>query len=110
MTLEERRIQNTEINEKTDKANKLYYTMKKEFICKREVAKETKMKVLKVVYRPILTYGCEQQLISHKQKRKIKAAEMKYLRKVKGKKRTDRTKNDLIREQPKVESMACYME
>ncbi|KAJ8947898.1 hypothetical protein NQ318_010044 [Aromia moschata] len=42
------------------------------------------MRIYKAVYRPILTYGCESWVLNKKEKVRIRAMEMKYLRKVKG--------------------------
>lgn len=97
--------QEAEINQRLEKATKLYYSMRNKFINKKEISRETKLKVYKAIYRPILTYGCESWVLNRRQKNKIQAAEMRYLRRVRGVTKMDRIKNLEIRKDLKIQSV-----
>lgn len=110
VTLEEQGHHETEINKRIEKANKVYHAMNKGFISKKEITKQTKMNVFKAIYRPILTYGCETWVLTQRQKSKVQAAEMRYLRRVKGVTRQDRIRNDMIREELKIQPLLQFVE
>lgn len=99
-----------EINNRIQKANNVYYAMNKGFINKKEISSETKMTVFKTIYRPILTYGCESWVLNQRQRSKIQAIEMKYLRKVRSVTRKDRIRNDIIRKNLQIQSMQEFIE
>ena len=42
------------------------------------------MKIYRAVYRPVLTFGCESWVMTQRQRSKVRAAEMRYLRGVYG--------------------------
>nr|CAH7735643.1 unnamed protein product [Callosobruchus chinensis] len=86
-----------EIKERLMKASKLYHTLRRSFICKKEISRKTKITVYKTIFRPVLTFGSESWLLSDRQKSKIQALEMKYLRGVKGVTRRDKIRNEVIR-------------
>lgn len=110
VTLEETGKQEAEINERIDKTIKLYYAMNQKFINKKEITKQTKIKVFNTIYRPVLTYGCESWNLSIRQKNKIQAMEMKYLRRVLGVTREDRIRNIQIREELGVKPVTHFIE
>lgn len=60
-----------------------YYTINKMFINKAEISKKAKI-VYKTVYKPTLSFDYESWIITYGEKSKIQAAEIKYLRRVKG--------------------------
>lgn len=68
------------------------------------------MKVYKVIFRPILTFGCESWILTDRNKSKIRAVEMKYLRRVKGVTKRDRIRNEVIREELNIESVEDFIE
>lgn len=102
--------QDIDLNERINKVNKLYYTMNKTFINKREVTKKTKMNVYKTIFRPILTYGSETWTLSNRMKKKLEATEMKYLRRVKGSTLMDKVRNTQIREELEIKPVTEFVE
>lgn len=108
--LDQKGRQDTELNNRIKKANRAYYAMSKCLINKKEVSPQTKMKVYKSIYRPILTYGCESWVLSTKDKSKIRATEMKYLRRARGVTKLDRMRNEQIRTDLNIESVEEYIE
>lgn len=54
--------------------------------------------VLLEKYRPVCTYDCKSWVLSEEEEGKIKAAKIKYLRRIKGDTDMDRIKSDRIRE------------
>ena len=102
--------QDMEINDRMEKTLKLYHLMNKNFVSKREVSKKTKINVYKAMYRPILTYGCESWVLTERDKSRIQAVEMKYLRRANGNSIMDKVRNERIREELEVESAISYIE
>lgn len=109
VTIEDTGKQEIEINKRTGKAIKIYYAMNKQFINKKEITRQTKIKIFNAIYRPILTYGCETWVLNDRQKSKIQATEMKYLRRVKGVTKLDRIKNQDIRDELETESIMDFI-
>lgn len=110
ITLNETGKQEAEINERIGKTIKLYHAMNQKFINKKEISKQTKTKIFNTVYRPVLTYGCESWTLTNRQKSKIQAVEMKYLRRVVGKTRLDRIRNTQIREELDMKPVTEFIE
>lgn len=102
--------QDIEINERIKAAMRVYGSLGRSFIGKREVSKQTKIKVFKSIYRPVLTFGSETWVLTKKQKSRIQATEMKYLRRIKGINRTDRVRNQDVREELGIESVLTVIE
>jgi hypothetical protein len=55
------------------------------------------MAIYSSTYIPTLLYGSESWIITEKQKQNIQTAEMKYLRRVIGKTRRDKIRNEMIK-------------
>lgn len=91
-----------EINERMGKAGRIYNTMKTTFLGKREIPKNIKIEVIKKVVRPTILYSSESWTLSGKQKTRINAIEMRFLRKIQGKTRRDRIRNETYRQQLKI--------
>lgn len=66
---------------------------------KHKTRKDTRIKFYKTMAVPILTYGSESWIMNARNKSNIQAAEMRFLRSVKGCTRTDRLRNVEIREE-----------
>ena len=69
----------------------------------RAITKKTKVNVYKSIFCPILTYGRESWVLAKNIKSRIPAAEMKYLRRIKGIARGDGVRNEMVRQELKVE-------
>lgn len=110
VTLEETGKQEVDIRTRIEKANKVYHALSKGITNKKELTKQTKMKVYKAICRPILTYGCESWVLTQQDKSKIRATEMKYLRRVKGVTKLDRIRSDQIRKELNIESVEKFIE
>jgi hypothetical protein len=67
------------------------------FLNKKEITKKTKLTVYKTTYIPIITYGCESWPLSSKHNSQLQATEIRYLRKIEGKTKGDRIRNQTIR-------------
>ena len=87
--------QEAEISNRIEKASRTYYSLSNSIMNMREVTVNTKMKIYKAIYRPILTYGSESWVLTERDVSKIRAAEMKYLHGVRGITKLDRIRNDL---------------
>ena len=94
-----------EINSRISAAARLYMSMRNGFINKKEISRKTKMNIYKSIYLPTLLYGSESWILTEKQKSKLQAAEMKYLRRVTGNTRLDRIRNVEIRKQLDIKSV-----
>ncbi|XP_073989088.1 uncharacterized protein [Rhodnius prolixus] len=86
-----------ELNSRCAASGKLFQAINKKFVSKREVSKQTKLRIFNSIYLPTLTYGCESWALTKNSKNRIQAAEMRYLRRVEGKTRRDRVRNTTIR-------------
>lgn len=91
-----------EIEGRVTSATKLYYALNNSFIKKKEVSIKTKIRIFKTIYEPVLLYGAETWVLSARNKSKIQACEMRYLRAVVGITRRDRIRNEITREQCEV--------
>lgn len=88
---------NTEILSRTRKATQVFYQLNKTILGKREINTKTKTTIYNAVAVPIMTYGSETWPISTKHESKLTASEMKFLRKITGKTKRDRCRNEDIR-------------
>ena len=77
----------------------IYHTINNTTIGKKEISRDAKMLIYNSVYLPTLTYGAESWTLTKNQEEKLNMPEMKYLRRVAGKTRRDRVRNNIIREE-----------
>src|SRR3978361_2503324 len=110
VVIENTGAQDAEINERIEKSIKLYYSMNSKFLNIKEVTRQTKMNVYKAVYRPVLPYGCESWVLTQRQKSRIQATEMKFLRRVRKVTRRDKMRNTKIREELGVAAITDFIE
>ena len=86
-------------------AMKTSYASNINFLKMREITEKTKIDVYKTIFCSILTHGCESWVLTNDIRSRIQAAEMKYLRGIKGITRRDVVRNEVMRQQLKVESI-----
>lgn len=82
--LDERETQEAKIKVRVDKTIKLYFNMNHKFIGKKEIERETKMKIFKTIFRPVSTFGCESWIFNKRQIRRVQAVEVRYLWRTRG--------------------------
>lgn len=99
-----------EINNRINKATKLYHSIKRGFINKKEISTKTKMTVYKTIYLPTLLSGNETWVLTEKLEKRLQVAEMKYLRRAANVTIMDKIRNDNIRDKLGIESVQKYIE
>lgn len=102
--------QEKEIGNRIKIATKTYNAIYKKFLNKKEISPKTKLTVYNTVYTPILIYGAENWVLNKNQMNRLQAAEMRYLRKVAGVKRTDKLRNEYIRDNLKTKPLKSKIE
>jgi hypothetical protein len=110
VTINNKGKQDTEINQRISAATKLYHSLGKTFIGKKEISRKTKMTVYQTIFRPVLTFGSESWVITKRQKNRIQTIEMKYHRRALGITKRDHKRNDDIREELGIEPITTTIE
>lgn len=87
----------TDINNKLKKATRIYYSINRTILGKKEIDKRTKLRVYNAITLPTITYGCESWTLQRKHESPINAIEMKYLRKIAEVTKFDRIRSEDIR-------------
>ncbi|GAB0098908.1 hypothetical protein DMENIID0001_147150 [Sergentomyia squamirostris] len=77
---------------------------------KAELGRKAKMSVYQAVYVPVLTYGHDIWVMTERIRSRLQAAEMRFLRAVKGVTRSDRIRNTHIREEFLMEPLLLRVE
>jgi hypothetical protein len=80
------------------KTNNIYYQLNQTIFGKKEISTKTKLQVYRTVMELSLLYGSGCWLARGKEISRINAAEMKCFRRIAGKTRRDRIRNERIRE------------
>jgi hypothetical protein len=99
-----------EINNRIKKAIQIYYEIDNTVLGEKEVEPNTKIQIYKNVHIPTLTYGAESWPLTIKHENRIIATEMKFLRRIVGKTRRDKWRNNRIRETLDQEPILNYIE
>lgn len=87
-----------EITNKANKSTRLYYSLNKTILGHKNIDMEVKMMIHGVITVPIITYASENWTVRKKDETRINAIEMKHLRRIAGKTKWDRVKNEEIRQ------------
>ena len=77
-------------------ASRVIGGMSQAILRRRELSKQTKLKVVNATVMPVLMYGCETWAVRKEQKSKIQATQMNILRRIEGVCWKDRITNDEI--------------
>lgn len=99
-----------EVRNRISKANKVYYQINNTLVGKKELSKKAKIQLYKTIYVPTILYGAETWAILDKHRSAITASEMRYLRRILGKRRRDRVRNRSIRGELEVEPLVERVE
>ena len=97
--IQNNRKQEAEINERISTAMKMYYTLNIDFLKKRAFTKKTKANVYKRFSAQSLH---ENWVLTKDIRSRIKAAEIEYLRRIKGIMREYRVRSEVVRQELKV--------
>ena len=90
--------QDCEINRRIGSASAILRSLHRSVVTKKEVSWRTKMAIFNAVYRPILIYGHEQWVMTERIRSRVRAAEMRFLRRAAGLTLRDRIRSSTIRE------------
>ena len=99
-----------ELNDRITSAANTYHVLRKQFLNRNRISRNTKMTVYRTIFRPVLTYGSESWTLTNTNKSRLQAIDMKYLRAVKKVTRLDRIPNDVIRRELEVEHILDRIE
>ena len=99
-----------EINQRISKATKVYGQLGNSIIGKKELTARAKMSIFNSVYCPTLMYGSESWTLDGRDKSRLQAAEMKFLRRTIGKTRKDKIRNTRVREEVNSEKLSIKIE
>ena len=86
-----------EILNRVQKSMNAYYALSQTIFGKKEIDKKTKCRLYNTVVEPILLYGSESWAAQEKHLSKVNAVQMKVLRRISGKTKYDRVRNEKIR-------------
>ena len=78
-------------------------------LCDKKVPIKLKYKVYKTVIKPTMTYGAECWAVRKKDENRLHVAEMRMLRRIRGKTRKNHVRNQIIQEDAKVCQMSTFL-
>lgn len=99
-----------EINERVAKTGRLFNSIKASFLGKKEVPSSIKAEIVKKIMKPVLTYGSETWTTNERIRSKITSIEMRFLRKIEGKTKKDRIRNEVFRKNLDIVPVAITVE
>lgn len=92
----------SEIEQRIGATGRLYNAIRKTFLEKKEIPKQTKVEIYKKVAVPVLTYSSESWTTTEKHQSRLTSMEMRFLRKIENKTKLDRIKNEVHRQNLKI--------
>ena len=98
------------IDRRIGSARAILRSLYRSVVTKKEVSRRTKMAIFNAVYRPALIYDHEQWITTERIRSRIRAAEMRFLRRAAGLTLRHRTRSSTIRESLKTESLLLHIE
>lgn len=93
-----------EINLRVKAGNRCYFALQKTFRSKL-LSKKSKMRLYKVLVRPVILYACETWPTSKEDERKLAVLERKFLRRIFGPKKNDQTGEYEIRSNKEIKNL-----
>ena len=96
-------ILHTEVRKQVNKAARIAGSLNDMIWRNKYLRTETKVRIYKSVVRPVLTYTSETRADSSKTKQMLESQEMNTLRRIIGKTRLDRVRNEYAREQCEIQ-------
>ena len=102
--------QDCEIDRHIGSASAILRSLYRSVVSKKEVSRRTKMAIFNAVYCPVLIYGHEQWVMTERIRSRIRAAEMRFLRRVAGLTLPDKIRSSTMRESLKAESLLLHIE
>ena len=94
-----------EVEQRIGAASKMIGAIGRTVLGRKELTKDTKVRVVNAMVIPTLTYGCEAWTLQARHKGQIEAAQMRALRRIEGVSRMDRVRNVDIRGRLKQEGV-----
>ena len=98
------------IDRRIGTASAILRSLYRSVVTKKEVSRRTGMAIFNAVYRPTLIYGHEQRVMTERIRPRIRAAEMRFVRRAARLTLRDRIRSSTIRESLKAESLLLYIE
>ena len=102
--------QDKEIDARIGQASAVLRELQRSVVLKRELSQTAKLAVFKSIFVPILTYGHELWVMTERVRSRIQAAEMGFLRRVKGVTRLHKKRNTEIRNSLNIEPLLLRIE
>ena len=87
-----------DIEQRLGAATRVVGAIRKEVLERRELKKETKLRVFNAMVVPTLLYGCETWTVQKRHESRLQACEIMCLRRIEGVSRLDRMRNEDIRQ------------
>ena len=94
-----------EVEARIGSATQLIRAMSEIVLRRKELSRNTKLKVMNATMMPTLLYGCETWSLSKKKQSRIQATQSNVLRRIEGLSRLDRVRNVDIREKLRQEGV-----
>ena len=102
--------QDFEIDQHIGSASAILRSLHRSVVAKKEASRMARMAIFNAPYRPTLIYGHEQWIMTERIRSRIRAAEMRLLRRAADLTLRDRICSSTIREFLKAESLLLYIE
>ena len=104
-------ISTSEGGSQADVINRIrIWRMKWKVMCDRKMPVKLKDKVFRTIIRPAMAYGSECWAVKKKYENKLNSAEMRMLRRARGKTRLDHIRNEHIRKEADVKPIETFLD
>ena len=100
----------TEIDRRIGSASAILRSSYRSIVTKKEVSQRTRMAIFNTVYHPTLICNHKQWVMTERIRSRIRAAEMRFLRRAASLTLRNRIRSWTIRDAPRAESLLLYIE